>query len=156
MLFYKSKQRIYASLFILGIGFLLFRTITMISQGDLSIMVPWVSLLLITELLIDSFCVCSSVIWWLFNNKSKSILALRSCAAAIIVHAIRVFIFVMGRIGPWIDFDVKPEHRALHYTRWSWEGVYLAAILSTLSIIGLLVIWQLIKKTRRAAVDNIK
>ena len=85
----------------------------------------------------------SSVFWWISNNEAKASIPLRLGATAAILHAVRVLIFVLGRFGPWIDFDVRPEHRALHYTRWSWPGVYFAAILTVLGVIGVLVIWTL-------------
>lgn len=35
-------------------------------------------------------------------------------AALVVVHAFRVAVFALGRTGPWIDFDVRPEFRATH------------------------------------------
>jgi hypothetical protein len=148
MLFNLSKQRFYALLIILGSGFLLFRTIVMIFEGSLEFFVLWVAALLIFELLIDAGCLFSSVIWWISNKKSKSVLPLRLAAAVIIVHAVRVFIYVLGRLEPLYNFDVRPEFRALHHTRWSWESVYFAGIMSALSIIVLLIIW-LIKNRKK-------
>ena len=144
-----SRQRIYASLLALGAGILLYRTITMIVQGSLSVLVLWVSILLIAELLLDLSCLMGSIRWWLKNDKSKSQLPLRLGAAAAILHALRVLVFVMGRIGPWIDFDVRPDQRALHEARWTWTGVYFAAIMSILGLIGVMVIWMLIRRARR-------
>ena len=65
-----SKQRLYASLLFLGACILLFQTITMIVHGDLRILVFWVSVLLITELLIDLGCSIFSVLWWISNDAS--------------------------------------------------------------------------------------
>lgn len=138
-----SKQRIYASLLALGACILLFRTIAMISGGSLAILVLWVSVLLIAELLMDASCLLASVRWWIANNPGKSHLALKLGASAAILHAIRVLIFVLGRTGPWKDFDVRPEQRAMHYTRWSWTGVCFAGIMSVLGVIGVLIIWRL-------------
>ena len=147
--FSASKQRIYASLLALGSCILLVRTIVMLSEGSLEILALWVSVLLIAELLIDAGCLLVSVRWWIANDESKSHIALRIGASAAILHAIRVLVFVLGRIGPWIDFDVRPEHRAMHYTRWSRGGVYFAAIMSVLGIIGVLTIWRLRRRTQR-------
>ena len=113
------------------------------SEGLLDILVLWVSAMLIAEMLIDVGCLLSSIRWWIANDYSKSHLALKIGASAAILHAIRVLIFVLGRIGPWVDFDVRPEYRAMHYTRWSWSGVYFAAIMSVLGVIGVLIIWRL-------------
>ena len=68
--------------------------------------------------MLDLSCLLSSIFWWIKNDKSKARLPLRLGAAAAILHALRVIIFVLGRVGPWIDFDVRPEHRALHDARW--------------------------------------
>lgn len=144
-----SKQRLYASLLILGACILLFRTISMISQGSLDVLVPWVSALLIAELALDAGCLFTSIKWWIANHESKASVPLRFGAAAAILHAVRVLIFVMGRVGPWINFDVHPEHRGLHATRWSWDGVYFAAIMSVLGVIGVVIFWQLRRRAKR-------
>jgi hypothetical protein len=59
------------------------------------------------------------------------------------LHALRVLIFVLGRTGPWVDFDVRPEQRSSHAARWTWDQVYFAATLSVLGVVGVLVIWRL-------------
>ncbi len=90
----------------------------------------------------------SALLWWISNDKNRASLALRFGAAAALVHAARVLVFVLGRIGPWIDFDVRPEHRALHFTRWTWGGVYLAAVLAILGVIGVFIIWRLRRRAK--------
>ena len=74
---------------------------------------------------------------------------MRLCSAAIILHAFRVLAFVLGRIGPWVNFDVKPDQRIYHTERWGWEGVYLASILSFFGIVGLMVVWKMQRKKRK-------
>ncbi len=93
-----SRQRIFASLLALGAGFLLYRTITLISQGALDIFVIWVSILLIAELLLDLSCLLSSLRWWINNGRAKARVALRLGAAVTILHALRVQVFVIGRV----------------------------------------------------------
>lgn len=146
-----SKQRLYASFLFLGACILLFRTITMVVQGSLGILVPWVSLLLIAELLIDLGCAVFSIVWWIHNDASKDKIPLRLGAAAALLHAFRVLIFVIGRLGPWVNFDVRPEHQALHYTRWNIGEVYFAAIMSILGVIGVIVIWQYRRRMKKTA-----
>lgn len=148
-----SKQRFYASLLILGSCILLFRTIKMVADGSLGVLVWWVSVLLVTELLLDAGCLFSSISWWKSNDATKARTPLRFAASVVILHFVRVYIFVLGRVGPWLDFDVRPEHRALHATRWSWGGVYFAAIISFLSVIGLLIIW-LLRRRAKIKMDN--
>ena len=149
MNFIVSRQRLYATLLTLGASILLYRTITMLVEGSLNVLVLWVSVLLFAELLLDLCCLLSSVWWWIKNDRSQSRLPLRFGAAAAILHAIRVLIFVMGRIGPWINFDVRPEQRAMHDVRWTRTGVYFAAIMSVLGITGVIVIWILIRRARK-------
>lgn len=136
-------------LLILGASILLYRTITMLFQDALDILVWWVSILLIAELVIDAACIITSIPWWIKNEKSKDRFPLRFGAAATILHAIRVLIFVIGRAGPYLDFDVRPEQRAMHYTRWTWSEVYFAATLSVLGVIGVLIIWGIRKRRRK-------
>jgi hypothetical protein len=135
-----SKQRYYASLLILGSAILLFRTIHMTSSGAYDYLLLWVFILLIAELFIDAGCLLTSTRWWTTNDQKYDRIPLRFGAAATIVHAIRVLIFVLDRTGPWINFDVRPEHRALHHLHWTWFWVYFAAIMSVLGVIGVVII----------------
>jgi hypothetical protein len=149
MKFSSSKQRIYASLLALGACVLLYRIIAMVSGGSLGIQVLWVSVFLIAEMLVDAGCLLASIRWWVANDSEKSHLALKLGASATILHAFRVLIFVLGRTGPWVNFDIRPKHRAIHYTRWSWSGVYFATIMSVLGIIGVLIIWRLRRRKQQ-------
>ena len=143
MMFSESKQRLYAALLFVGAGILLARTIIMLSQGALGVLVWWASGLLIFELIIDLACMMTSVNWFLSNDQTKDRIPLRLGAIAAIFHAFRVLIFVLGRMGPWIDFDVQPDQRALHDTRWTWADLYFATIMSILGLIAVIVIWRL-------------
>jgi len=144
-----SKQRIYASLLMLGAIILLFRTIMMLAQGNLRVLVFWVSLLLIAEMLLDAGCFFSSLKWWATNDKNYASLPLKFGAAAAILHAFRVLIFVVGRVGPWIDFDVYPQHRALHAAEWNMGQIYFASIMSVLGILGVIIIWTARRQARK-------
>lgn len=148
------KQRIYASLIILGAGILLFRTLTMLFQGAFNILVLWVFILLIVEMILDAACIITAIPWLIENNKKKDSIPLTLGAAVTFTHALRVLIFVLGRTGPWLDFDVRPEERAVHYTRWTWGEVYFAATLSVLSVIVVLLIWSIRSRKRRRTQRN--
>lgn len=137
----KSKQRYYAAFFILGAGILLMRTLILISQGHLEIFVPWAAALLLAEFGFDLSWLIASIGWWKANHKSRARLPMRLAAAAIILHAVRVLIFALGRLGPWIDFDRRPEYRPLDYPEWGW--LYFAIIMSVLGLIGVLLVWRL-------------
>jgi hypothetical protein len=85
-----SRQRLYASLLALGACILLYRTITMISQGAVDILALWVSILLFVEMLIDLSCFLTTIPWWISKDRAKAKIPLRlgacccryiSCAA---------------------------------------------------------------------------
>lgn len=145
-----NLQRLYATLLILGAGILLFRTVSMLSQGAVHVLVAWVFALLILEMIIDAACIVSSAAWWKTKNTRHAKIPLKLGAAAAIMHAFRVLLFLLGRTGPWTDFDVRPEQRIMHGERWSWGEVYFASIMSVLGVIGVIVIWQ-IRRRRKIA-----
>ncbi|MCP4614461.1 MAG: hypothetical protein GY845_37750 [Planctomycetes bacterium] len=136
-----AKQRVYASLLCLGACILIFRTLRMMFFEDaFDLLVEWVIALLIIEFLIDLSCLAGAIRWWIAADEVKATLPLRLGAAAAIFHALRVLVYVLGRTGPWENFDVKPEQQATYTFEWFW--VYFAAILSVLGIVGVIVIWR--------------
>lgn len=146
-----SNQRLYALLLILGAGILLFRTLRLIYLGYLEIFVLWVAVWLIIELLVDLGCIVSATRWWITNDKNQDRLPLRLGATAAIVHAFRVLIYVVGRVGPWINFDIKPKYWGTPYTNWSWAEVYFAASMSVLGVIGVIIIWRFRRRAHNEA-----
>ncbi len=142
-----TKQRIYAFLLILGASILLFRTLRLLffEQG-LEILVLWVIILTVLESIIDSCCIIGSLRWLISNDALKATFPLRLGAAAAILHAIRVLIYVLGRTGPWVNFDVKPIYRSSYSFDWFW--VWFVAILSVLGVIGVIVIWKLRRRSK--------
>ena len=138
-----TRQRVYALLVAGGAGILLGRVLAMLAEGSLTVLVPWVATLLLVEGALDLAWLAGAVRWAVAASAEHARPALRFAAAAILVHAARVLIFVMGRTGPWIDFDVRPEARAAHATRWSWGGVSFAAVMTAMSLVGLVVVWRL-------------
>lgn len=145
------KQRLYASLIILGAGFLTYRTITLIFEGAFAIFALWVFLLLVAELLVDLGCVISALPWLVSGDPGKDQVPLRFGAAAALLHAIRVFIYAFAKVGPWPNFDVRPLERSLQYTRWTWGEVYFASIMAVLGVLGVLVIWGMRLRAKRQA-----
>ena len=137
-----SKQRIYALLLALGASLLLWRTLQLmfVEQG-LEILVLWVISLTILESIIDFSCIIGSLRWLISNDARKATFPLQLGAAAAIFHAIRVLIHVLGRMGPWKNFDVKPIYHSSYSFEWFW--VWFAAILSVLGVIGVIVIWKI-------------
>jgi hypothetical protein len=138
------KQRIYASLLMLGASILLFRTIRMIFvEGAFQQLVGWVAALLVLEFILDLLCIVTSFRWLLANSWNWARLPLRLAAYATLLHAFRVLIYVIGRVGPCYNFDVRPEYHHLYTFDWFW--VYFAAALSAVGIVGVLIIWLVIK-----------
>ena len=144
----KSKQRFYATVFFFGASILLMRTIVLLSQGALEMFVAWVGGLLLAELILDIGWIFGASYWWISYSKNNALFTIRLAAAAIVLHAFRVLIFVMGRLGPWIDFDHKPAYRPLNYTEWGW--LYFAVIMSVLGVIGIIVVWIITHRSKKS------
>jgi hypothetical protein len=139
-------------LLILGSSILLYRTLVMISGGYLAINYWWVSTLLIGEFLSDLACLASSIWWFRINDRSRDKLPLRLGTAAALLHAVRVLIYVLGRTEPFLNFDVRPQYYHLYgETVWFW--VYFAAILALLGVTGVILIWRIRIRNRKAAKD---
>ena len=142
------KQRFYAGLILLGAGILLLRTVLMIAGGAFDVLVWWVGALLLLEMVTDLGVIATAIPWFRSGDATKDSLPLKLGAVAAILHAFRVLIFAMGRIEPWLNFDVRPEHHALHGARWEWWHVYVACALSIAGVVGVIVIWRLRKRRR--------
>jgi len=144
------NQRIYAGLVAGGAAFLLFRTLYMLLVEDaLYQLMGWVNALLIAEAVLDLACLLASIRWWMANDRSRSRLPLQLGAAVTMLHAIRVLAYVMGRTGPWVNWDVRPEYSASYRFDWFW--VWFAAILSVLSLVAVIVIWRIVRDERSSA-----
>jgi hypothetical protein len=135
-----------------GAGILLYRTIALIAGGARKVLERWVVWLTFLEMAIDVVTFGSALRWWRSKNPDHARSALVAGACATLVHAGRVAVFVVGRTGPWIDFDVREDARADHDERWTWPQVVFAGTLSTFGVVGVVVIW--IVRTRRVAVES--
>ena len=144
-----TKQRLYALLLILGSAFLLYRTLHLVITGNLTLFTWWVSALLLMEMTTDLASLAASVWWYRTNDPGQDRLPLRLATAVVFLHAFRVLIFVLGRTGPWINFDVRPEFHATHGERWSWTWVWFAAIMSILGMATVLLIWLIRRRKRK-------
>ena len=133
-----------------GAGILLYRTIALIAGGARRVLERWVVWLTFLEMAIDVVTSGSAARWWQSRNPDHAHVALVAGACAALVHAVRVAVFVVGRTGPWIDFDVREDARADHGERWTWPQVVFAGTLSTFGVIGVVVIWM-VRRPRVAA-----
>ncbi len=127
-----------------GISILLIRAAVLIS-GSRQVLKRWVIDLAALELALDIATLFASVRWWSTNARRHRQLPLRLAAAATVLHAVRVLIFVLGRVRPFKDFDVRPEQRDAHDQRWNWSQVLFAAAMSVLGIVGVLVVRRRIR-----------
>lgn len=146
MTFYKSQQAWYATILIGGALILLLRTVVMWTNGSLELLKPWVGGLLIAEFALDLGWLLAAVRWLLFRKWDHAPLALWLCAAAIWLHLVRVYVFVFGRTGPWINWDVRPERLMEFNNQWSWTDVYLAGTLSVLGALGTIWVYRSIRQ----------
>ena len=144
----EGRKRFFVSLLGIGAGFLVLRTLIMLYEGALDVLVSWVVALLFLEMVIDAVAMLICLHWAIAANRKDTDKVLWATSAVIIVHAVRVAIFVLGRTGPWIDFDIQPAARALHAARWTWGGVYFAGTMATISVIGL-IIFLYVRNIRR-------
>jgi len=115
-------------------------------EGALLTHTWWVIALTFLEAAIDLSCFVFCIRWFIAKDKTKDSLPLRFGAAAALLHAGRVAIYVLGRAGPWLNFDIKPEFREEIATVWFW--VYFAATLSVMGVVGIIIICRLRKKGR--------
>jgi hypothetical protein len=133
---------------ILGAGVLLFRTVRMMFVEEVfTRLVWWAAALTVAEFLIDLGCLAASMRWLVTADRSHSRAALRLGAVAAVFHALRVLIYVRGRVGPWVNFDVRPEQRASYSYDIFW--VYFAAVLAALGVIGVVVIRRIIRRRQK-------
>lgn len=142
-----KRDKIYSSLLIFGAGILLFRTIRLLTvENGWEHLAIWVIVFTFIEMFIDLLCIIFSFQWFFNNYEGLKRISLKFGAAAAIFHAFRVLIYVIGRIGPWINFDLKPQFRQTHNVEMFW--VYFASVLSILGIVVVIFIWMKLKKRR--------
>lgn len=122
-----------------GISILLTRALILIMRSR-RVLRAWVTNLAAAELALDVATLGAAIRWWWTNSRGNRQVPLKLAAAATILHAGRVLVFILGRLRPFKDFDVRPEHRSEHDERWSWGQVYFAAAMSVLGVFGVLVI----------------
>ena len=142
------KQRLYAGLLMLGTFILLLRTLRMVLvEQDFEILVDWVYTLLILEFMLDLGCLLAASRWFVLSKWRYASTALKLGSWLVMLHAFRVLIYVMGRIGPWKNFDVKMEY----HHNYTYDGfwVYFAAVFAALGLIGLVVAWRIWRRKKR-------
>lgn len=129
-----------APLLVLGASVLLFRTLALLHGGARHVLRSWVVLSTYLEMAVDAVTLVGSLRWWASGSEQHASLALRAGAAATFIHAFRVLVFALGRVGPWRDFDVRPGERAAHGERWNWGQVVFASSMSVAGVVAVFVI----------------
>lgn len=137
-----DSGRLGAGLLFGGAAVLAYRTVALAAGEARAVLKRWVMALTFVEMVVDALTMIASMRWWVSRSPADARFPLRAGAAAALLHAARVLVFVVGRTGPWRDFDVRPEHRAEHDDRWSWTEVIFAGTTSILGVIGVFVIWS--------------
>ncbi|MFW2381469.1 MAG: hypothetical protein ACN4GZ_06895 [Acidimicrobiales bacterium] len=122
-----------------GISILLTRA-SIILFGSRRVLRQWVIGLAGVEFVLDLATLLTSIRWGVTNLRRHRSLPLRLAAAATLLHAARVGVFVLGRLRPFKDFDVRPEHRSSHDQRWNWRQVTFAVVMSLLGVVGVFVV----------------
>jgi hypothetical protein len=138
-----TKERFYASLLVMGSAILLYLAIQMVADGSLMRLQWWVSMLLIMEMALDLGWMLVAMFWFRNGDPMKDRLPLRLATAAILLHAIRVLIFVLGRTGPRTNFDIRPEYLAIHPETPGRAMIWFASIMSALGVLGVIIIWRI-------------
>jgi hypothetical protein len=136
------SRRCGPGLLIGGACVLIYRTIALLAGEARTVLKRWVVALTVLEMFVDVVTVVAAARWWRTRAPGHTRVPLRVGAVATCLHAVRVLVFVLGRTGPWVDFDVRPEHRADHRRRWNWAQVVFAGVMSTLGIIGAVAVWH--------------
>jgi hypothetical protein len=147
-----TSSRWAPELLIAGAGILFARTVALIAGGARKVLQPWVVGLTYLEMAIDLVSIATAARWCRSRQPDQARWALRAGAAATFLHAGRVAVFVIGRTGPWVDFDVREEQRDGHDERWTWPQVVFAGTMSALGVVGVLVIGLV--RRRRVAVGT--
>lgn len=136
------RRRLYAVALFLGGGVVLVRAVTLLAQDAPSQWVPWVGVSLYVETVAIVIALAAIARWFVNPDDRHTATAFWATAVLVVVHAFRVAVFALGRTGPWVDFDVRPEFRADHGDTWTWGEVYFASGAASLSLIITIVVWR--------------
>ena len=150
----RKHPRLFGALLFSAATILLYRAIALIGAGSTSIMTPWVAALTYLELALVTATMASSAVWAIGRRDILETVALSLGAATTFLHAFRVSIFALARFDPWQDFDVRPEHRALHDARWTWTEVWFSVVMSILGVVVVIVIWRLRERSRNVRAEE--
>ena len=142
------RQRLYSGLLMLGTFILMLRTLRMVLvEQEFEMLTDWVYVLLILEFMLILGCLLASSRWFVLSKWRYASTALKLGSWAVMLHALRVLIYVLGRTGPWINLDVKPVYHKSYSFDWFW--IYFAAGFAALGLIGLVIAWRIWRQKKR-------
>lgn len=136
-----ATSRAAAAFLTLGGAFLTYRAATLIGQGHAAQYVPWLEVLTYVELVLAAATTLAAL-GWLIRGAAWVRPTLRLTAALVVLHAVRVAVFVLARTGPAVDFDIQSGYRPLPADAWTWAEVWIAGGLAALSLVVLVVVWR--------------
>lgn len=140
-----EKEKAPPLLIIFGASILLFRTIRlMFFEDGLIILALWTKILTFIEMIIDLLCVLATFKWLKESELRFRSISLWLGSTVTIFHALRVLIYILGRVGPWKDFDKDPVYRLQGTTNTFW--LLLAGSLSVVGVFGVIIIGKLMKQ----------
>ncbi|MBT8320986.1 MAG: hypothetical protein KJO90_04885 [Eudoraea sp.] len=141
------KQRLYASLLIAATSILLIRSWHMsMEEQNFAVLVGWVYSLLILEFMLTIGCLLAASRWFVLSKWQYASTALKFGVWAVMMHAVRVFILVLGRTGKWQNFDLIPEYHAVFSIDWFW--LYFSVGFALMALIGVYVVWRLWRRVK--------
>ena len=136
-----GRNRICAASLMTGASVLIYRTVSMISNGYLTILIPWVAGSILVELFLDAACFLTAIPWLISGERKRESVPLQIGALCTVTHAARVLVYAAGRLDTqWKDFDIRPEQRAVHIPQHNWAHVYFAGTVTILSLIAVAII----------------
>ena len=137
-----EDNRVWPILLMAGGAILVTRAMVLIGGGSTERFVSWLAFLTWVELALAVAACASAAVWAWRPEPANVTRTLKVAASLTLLHAIRVAVFVVGRIGPFRDFDVRPEWRADHAGTWTWGEVWFAGLAAALSLVVLVAVWR--------------
>jgi hypothetical protein len=136
------KQRLYASLLLMATSILLIRSWHMaMEEQRFQILVDWVYSLLILEFMLTIGCLLAALRWFVLSKWQYASTAMKLGVWAVMLHAFRVLILVLGRNEQWENFDVLPQYKAAFTMDLFW--VYFSVGFALLALTGVYIVWRL-------------
>jgi len=142
-------QRRLAAALALGGAFLTYRAAVLLATGHDTRFVPWLAALTWVELALAGLITGLALLWLVTGTARWRGPVLRLTAGLVVLHAVRVGVFVAARAGPWGDFDLRPEFRPLPAEAWSWGEVWFAGAMAALALLVVLAVARAGRSRRR-------